>query len=645
MVGSPLNLASLHGITKTHSKTMCGIGGFLDENRAAQDSNEILSKMAHIMRFRGPESSDTFPISKGGLVHNRLKIIDLSDRANQPMTSVCGDFTLVFNGEIYNFKELREKYQLTNLKTGSDTEVLLEALANFPIKDVLSATKGMFALALFQHSTNTFFLARDRFGQKPLYYYLTDKQFYFCSDIRGISRNINNLSLDYESIDYYLSELAMPQPKTIFKEIKQLNPGSFARLVDFKLTEESYHSIKIVQEFEDRSEQEWLSKVEEGIITASKRRLISDVNIGFFLSGGVDSGLIVALTAQLSDKPIDTYTAIYDEKDFDESKDAKKVAARHHTNHHEIKINSANVDEVLWNLIGETGEPFADSSLLPSYFVTKEMSQYVTVAISGDGGDELFGYPEYQYALNLQEFDKKSKFHQQINALKAKAINKLSATSQAQAAAYAFSLKHEMNGQLLDRKMGFSTLEKQGLYRDENLKKSNFVNVYHKGIWNGIDSNRFYTKKLIGGYKTRLLNDYLVKVDRSSMFNSLEVRSPFLDHDLVDLVNQIPGELNFKNNQPKYLLKKLAEKHVDSTIFSRKKKGFGIPVTYWLKNELKSYVDKYLSAEQLAKRGLFNPDFVQKLWQEHERGVEDHRHKIWAILCLEIWFDQELDRN
>ncbi len=624
---------------------MCGIVGYISKVNDDAKRDLVLNGMAHLMRFRGPEFNRKEFIPNGGLVHNRLKIIDLSDSANQPMTSRCGNYMIVFNGEAYNFKYLQKKYCSPDFNSDSDTETLLECLANHPIKEVIAATKGMFVLTLYHLPTQKIYLVRDRFGQKPLYYSLSKEEFYFCSDIRGISKNKSNLSLDYESIDYYLSELAMPQPKTIFKEIKQLNPGSFARLVDFKLTEESYHSIKIVQEFEDRSEQEWLSKVEEGIITASKRRLISDVNIGFFLSGGVDSGLIVALTAQLSDKPIDTYTAIYDEKDYDESKDAKKVAARYHTNHQEIKINSANVDEVLWNLISETGEPFADSSLLPSYFVTKEMSQYVTVAISGDGGDELFGYPEYQYALNLEEFDKKSKFHQQINALKSKTINKLSPTSQAQSAAYAFSLKHEMNGQLLDRKMGFSTLEKQGLYRDENLKKSNFVNVYHKGIWNGIDSNRFYTKKLIGGYKTRLLNDYLVKVDRSSMFNSLEVRSPFLDHDLVDLVNQIPSQLNFKNNQPKYLLKKLAEKHVDSTIFSRKKKGFGIPVTYWLKNELKSYVDKYLSAEQLAKRGLFNPHFVKKLWQEHERGVQDHRHKIWAILCLEIWFDQELDLN
>ena len=622
---------------------MCGIGGYISKVNDDAKRDLVLNSMAHLMRFRGPEFNRKEFIPNGGLVHNRLKIIDLSDSANQPMTSRCGNYMIVFNGEAYNFKYLQKKYCSPDFNSDSDTETLVECLANHPIKEVIAATKGMFVLALYHLPTQKIYLVRDRFGQKPLYYSLSNEEFYFCSDIRGISKNKSNLSLDYESIDYYLSELAMPQPKTIFNEIKQISPGTIATITDFQLKEEAYYEMKIVQPYENKSEQEWLLAVENGLIDAAESQLVSDVNIGFFLSGGVDSGLIVALMAQKSKTPINTYTAVYNETDFDESKDAEKLSKRYGTNHHEIKIDASHVDEILWELIFETGEPFADSSLLPSYFVSREIAKHVKVAISGDGGDELFGYPEYQYALGLDIFGKKKPLTRNLTALKARISNRINSNNLSLEAAFAHSLKYDLNGELLNRNMGFSESEKDVLYKDDALKLTRYLKRYHKVIWEGIDTEVLYAKKLIGGYKTRLLNDYLVKVDRSSMFNSLEVRSPFLDHDLVNLVCQIPGEFNFKNNQPKYILKKLAEKHVDEDIFSRKKRGFGIPITKWLKNDLKSYVDKYLSMEQLQKRNLVEWSFIQKILSEHNQGIKDHRHKIWAILCLEIWFEQNLD--
>jgi asparagine synthase (glutamine-hydrolysing) len=624
---------------------MCGIGGIIDTQAKEEDTRSRLEVMAEVMKYRGPDAHSIMVDGELGFVHNRLKIIDLSDTANQPMYSASMEHAIVFNGEIYNFEELKVKYELVNLKTSSDTEILLECIEKVGLEQALRDCRGMFALAIYHFPTKTLKLARDRYGQKPLYFSFLESRFTFCSDIRGVARNLTALELDFDALDYFLTEMSTPQPKSIFKGILQLEPGSIAELNGAKLDIRAYYAYELDNYDDSLTENNCLQMVEKELTEAIVLRSYSDVNLGYFLSGGIDSGLICSLMAQNSDRPIDTYTVIYDEKDFDESAEAKVVADRYKTNHHELKLDSSSVDQILWDLVNEMGEPFADSSALPSYYVTKAMKEHVTVAISGDGGDELFGYPEYGYALKLEEFQHYSKSTKKRRSFAAKVGNKFRTGNPYIDGALKTSLKTQLDGELLNRGMVFSAIEKEQLYRSLDLKKAaGYTAKWHSKLWNEIPSDSLFTKKWLGGFKTRLLNDYLPKVDRTSMFNSLEVRSPFLDHKLGELVAKIPPHFNFQNGHPKYLLKRLAMKHIAPDILQRKKIGFGVPITHWINNELSELINEHLSRERIEKRGLFNPDFIAKTIAEHQEGRADNRHKIWALLWLEMWMKQNIDR-
>lgn len=617
---------------------MCGIAGIF--NGSLSNQNLLIEKAHTFLKERGPDAQAHIALSGHTLFHSRLKIIDLTDAANQPFSK--HDTHLVFNGEIYNFLKLKQQLiaEGAQFLTNSDTEVLIEGYNYWGIEKLLKQIDGMFAFCLFDNKINKSFLARDRFGKKPLYLYSKDNQLSFSSDIRILaSIHKDRLSINYENIHYYLSELSMPQPSTIWKEINQLGPSSY---LEFE-TETGNLSVKKYWELQtsisNLSLVETLEETERLLKLAIQKRTISDVPIGAFLSGGVDSGLIVALLAQQSTKPINTFSVGLEYAPFNELEDARIVADKYDTNHHEI-IVSPNIKNDLEGLISYVGEPFADSSLLPSYYICKEIKQKVSVALSGDGGDEGFGgYNDFGMAHRTDKYYGKLRTTPQSALLVAisKISHRLFQKEGDNLGAYR-EYDRIPEPLKLFRDMGVHPMRQLSLWKDSGLAKKAETSTinYLQSIWTANQRDKQVDTLMQSSLETRLLNDYLTKVDRSSMINSLEVRSPFLDTSLMEFAMKIPHDIKFHGDVNKYLLKRLAQKHVDKNILSRPKRGFGIPIHEWLRKELYEYSREVILDSSFINQ-LFNREEISKLITEHRSKSASHTHTIWALMCLSLW--------
>ena len=612
---------------------MCGIAGIISKNKRVTE--EELLRLTSFLMDRGPDYSDIYVDRSTGLAHTRLKIIDLSSNANQPMSR--NGITIVFNGEIYNFREIRARNEFKNYPfvSNSDTEVILAAFEIWGIDKLMSEINGMFAFVIYDSRKDVFVFARDRFGKKPLYVFESSGEVSFSSDIRALTDRYS-LTLDCDSIDYYLSELSVPQPKTIWKEIRQVRPGSYEVFSreDWNFHAVNYWSLRPSYQFS--SEEEVIETVEHSLFKSIECRKISDVPLGYFLSGGVDSGLIVAMQATKSSFPINTFSVGIEGKGFeeDELEDAKRVAERYNTNHFEIKVSSHIIDD-LRDVIKYVGEPFADSSIIPTYLISKEIKRNVTVAISGDGGDELFGgYPQYLQAFKSEKLLETypNSFSRNIRVLWDKIESRF--TGRENMGSY----QHFHNSSTynkLSRNMGFTRVEKDHLYLEPNER--NFSEKYLESIWGKYEFTSLSDQVMATSLETRLLNDYLVKVDRASMYSSLEVRSPFLDYNLANIAFSIPPSIRFKNGMSKYVLKKLAEKYIRPDIMNLPKKGFSIPIYSWMRNEWKDHIEEHL--ECLISRQIFNSEFIRSMWSKYLKGDIGYSHRIWSLYCLEVWFD------
>jgi asparagine synthase (glutamine-hydrolysing) len=616
---------------------MCGIAGKIIRNKKAEVCD--IENYAPFLKERGPENIGYFEKKNVSLLHTRLSIVDLSSSANQPM--VYNDIAITFNGEIYNYKELKKELGYLNFKTNSDTEVLIIGYKVWGIKKLLQKIDGMFAFVIVDFEKSKVFICRDIFGKKPLYYYVSESEFIFSSDIRPIQKEKKNiLTIDYDSLDYFLTELSVPQPKTIWKEIKQVTPSCY---IEFDINSFNYSENKFWR-FDYYSkininEDEAIKEVEKKLVKSILKRTIADVPYALFLSGGVDSGLITTLLSLNIDSKVNTFTLGFDFDDFNEFDLAKIVADKYNTNHTEVRLKT-DIKKILPNLIEYLGEPFADSSIIPTYLITKEFSKQYKLALSGDGGDEVFGgYYEYNLAyMSDMYFFKNNNLANKSFVYSSKLLSRINKKIQNKGKYYEYFRYTGANK--LYRKMGFSSQEKLQLYK--NNKIENFTNNYLNKIWNKYYINNNTDALFASSFKTRLLNDYLVKIDRASMMNSVEVRSPFLDKDLVQFSLSLPNEIKLKKGITKYLLKKIAQETYDEKVFSRKKQGFGVPIKYWLNNELAEYVNYYLSKEVINKRGLFNSNYVNKIIKEHNVKL-NNTHKIWALLVLEMWYQKFVD--
>tara|TARA_Y100000589_G_scaffold332310_1_gene391595 strand:+ start:2249 stop:4111 length:1863 start_codon:yes stop_codon:yes gene_type:complete len=613
---------------------MCGIAGIIDSKNTLTSIKSI-NEFAKFNKFRGPDAYgvETGFLTKNSnfaLAHHRLSIIDLSEIANQPMSK--NSWKIVFNGEIYNFREIKLELEKNGriFKSNSDTEIILELLELFPVEKALEKLNGMFAMAAINTLSNEVFLARDRWGKKPLYYHHDGEHLSFSSDLRSFSTLKKNFTVNQSGLKYYFSELSLPQPETIFNEIYQIKPGYFATFKDGYFTQNQYLDLfktKKNEKFDFQNSSNPSETVKTLLSSAIESRLNADVSVGAFLSGGIDSGLIVGLTKQFSEN-LDTYTVGFDNSKFDERPFANIVAKKYNTNHHELLLSSNDVD--IEKLIMEFGEPFADSSMIPSYLISKTVSEYQKVVLSGDGGDELFcGNNTFVQAYKFDDFKRKiNKIGILSNFLNLLPFDNAKKIVQLHKKPLFYS------GRELNRSMGFQEHELDKLFNGED--SFSIQSIFESKISEFSNDNSEIFKNIYnGGIRTRLLNDYLVKIDKTSMYASLEIRSPFLDDNLFNYVKQLDKIELMPKLKLKFVLKNIASDLLPDEILNKPKTGFAIPIDDWIKTKWKPLFEEVVLNK---KQSLvdFNYNYINNLWKLQLSG-ENHGHKLYSILVFHIW--------
>ena len=628
---------------------MCGIVGIAYQE-TRQVEREILEKMNGAILHRGPDEDGFYVKENIGLAMRRLAIIDLSG-GQQPIYNQDKTKAIVFNGEIYNFQELRADLDKKGHQfyTNSDTEIIIHLYDEYGV-DCVQHLRGMFAFAIWDEVEKSLFIARDRVGKKPvLYSHQPNGDLIFGSEFQALLQHPRvSREVDNEAIHHYLSYLCVPAPLTAFKQIRKIEPGHWLIWKNGEIKTNRYwlpdfhNKIKIT---EQEAEEETLRLLRE----ATKMRMIAEVPLGAFLSGGVDSSVVVALMAEQSEKPVKTFSIGFEEEDYSELKYAKKVAEHIGAEHHEF-IVKPNAIEILPLLVEHYGEPYADSSSIPTYYVSRETRKHVTVALNGDGGDESFAGYERYLAMRLSE-----KYHKIPSLLRKglieSAVNLLP-NSATKRRSKAKDLKRFVKAASLPKVERYLSLvnaidksSKENIYTEDfktqvkSADSAQFLKEwFDKTNGNGIVDATMFTDQM-----TYLPNDLLVKVDIASMANSLEARSPLLDHKVIEFAASLPENLKLKGAENKSLLKKVGVRLVPREVLYRKKMGFGVPIANWLRGELKDFLRDNLLSEKFAKRGILKQDVVEKMINEHLSGEKDNYNQLWTILMLELWFQRFID--
>ena len=628
---------------------MCGIAGFTQFDHKFGDDNTLVS-MGNAIMHRGPDAGGVFSDEHIGLCHRRLSIIDLSESGNQPMESHNGRYIIVFNGEIYNFLELRKELELNDypFRTHTDTEVLL-ALFELSGKEVLSKINGMFAFAIWDKEEETIFLARDRIGKKPLYYYRKDNDIVFASELKALL-TIPDIprSVRIDAVYDFFAYQYVPDPKTIFEGIYKLEPGHYLEISADKFIKKQYWDISFSSQNHD-SEEKIKHDLQELLIDCTTKRMISDVPLGAFLSGGVDSSGIVALMALNSSSKVTTCTIGFDSEEFNETEFAKLIADKYQTNHHEL-TDHHNVEESLENIVSYFDEPFGDPSLVPTFYVSELARKKVTVAIAGDGGDEVFaGYQKYttDYIENnlrklFPEFIRKKLFSPLASVLEGfnnkyckKGSSLLRTLSHDPAMGFYIS-NSQITDKLWNTIITDDTKQRLGSYHPSQLT----TDYYEK-----CDGGDHLSKILYTDLKTYLPGGILVKVDRMSMANSLEVRAPILDYKLMEFAATIPSSLKYNKGEKKYILKEAFKEFLPDDILYRKKMGFNVPLADWLRNEIRSLAESRLFNPGGGLCDFFKEDEIRKLWEQHQSGAHDHSIPLWSMLMFQMWWDNYMQHT
>jgi len=626
---------------------MCGICGKINFNSQPIDE-QLLQKMTKVLNHRGPDDEGIYIKDNVGLGHTRLKIIDLSTAAHQPMSNEDGTIWIVYNGEIYNFQELRkdllEKGHIFRSK--SDTEAIIHLYEEYGI-DCVKFLRGMFAFAIWDDNIKRLFLARDRVGKKPLNYAIKNGSLIFASEIKSILQDSDfPREVNLKALDLYLTYQYVPAPETIFSGIKKLPPAHILVLENGKIKIERYWQISYKNSLKMK-EEEYCERILELFTEACRIRMVSDVPLGAFLSGGIDSSAVVSIMSKISSLPVKTFSIGFKEESFNELRYARKIVRLFKTEHHEY-IVKPDALEVLPKLIWHFNEPFADSSSLATYYLSKITRQEVTVALNGDGGDELFaGYERYTA-------NKIANIYSLIPRFLRKGIS-----SVVQYLPESTNKKDFIKGFKKFTKGGYFSKEKRyacwmsifdnalkdNLYSQDLKNRLKGINSwdYISDAYKQSDTKDFINTILFVDTLTYLPNDLLVKVDITSMANSLESRSPFLDHKLMEFAATIPSNLKVKGLTNKYILKKAFSSILPKDILHRKKSGFGVPVGSWIKNELKDYTYGILLNQRCIKRGYFNEQTIKRILDEHSLGKVDHGHRIWSLINLELWHQMFID--
>lgn len=610
---------------------MCG---FVGATRSEEVSDDILNRMTEALVHRGPDGGGTFRDERVVLGHRRLSVLDPTDRGAQPMTLSNNAPVIVYNGEIYNHLDLRKKLNGADWRSTCDTETMLRLYDRFGAGFV-RLLNGMFSFCLYDRRRGKLLLYRDRMGEKPLYYFFDGRRLAFASELKGLLPHpAMRRDMDMAALRDYLLFAYIPAPLSIYRGVKKLRPG---RMIEFdldslQLTERSYWSPtrelgkrESTDRTAAREELEWLVQDSVG------KRLLSDVPVGCFLSGGTDSSLIAAAMARSARRKVQTFTIGFDVDGYDESAHARCVAKAIGSEHHEQRIQPKDLLAMVNDLPAICDEPFADASIIPTALLSRWTRQHVTVALSGDGGDELFlGYDRYRWAQRVYTFTRGLP------------------TSIRIAAATTAELVPHYKTQIIARGMQFRGIDT--LYPFVFIGwNSEFVqNILGRGF----DLNRHPIVRLgkrgmsiqekgsLTDLQHYLPDDILVKMDRAGMAASLETRAPFLDHRLVEFALRLPLEWRMNGGRQKILLKEVLFKHLPKQLFRRPKAGFAVPLKRWFRRELRGEMESVLSKKAMKRHGLFHDEYVRLLIKKHLSGRYNYERQLWTLFMFQLWFEK-----
>ncbi len=636
---------------KDKREKMCGIAGFIDFNKKSNLS--ILKEMTDILNHRGPDDSGYKMINQKealiGMGHKRLSILDLSKKGHQPMR--YENLIITYNGEIYNFKEIRKELQKEGYSffSNSDTEVILKSFHRWGIDESIKRFIGMFSFVIYDKKNQKIYCVRDRAGVKPFYYYYKDNIFIFSSELKSLHKHpkfqkkiSKNALASYFKYGYILS------PYSIFENTFKLSPSTYLT-IDLKTKKFEFkkywnHIDFYNKEKLDISEKEAIKESEKILQSAFEYRMVADVDVGVFLSGGYDSTCVTALLKKNHSK-IKTFTIGFHEKDFNEASFAKKYAKILNTEHHELYINPKDTIDMLEDIPFIYDEPFADNSIFPTVMVSKFAKNYVNVALSADGGDEIFGgYTKYRdilsikKKLNIIKATDKLLFNKFIPLLKSDSLKK------AIFALPAGNFKNRYNKlqDILDFKNEDQICERiNSILSDQEIRylinnrfslKTNFNNLKYLNNQNDIIS-----KAMAIDYLTYMSDNILVKVDRASMSVSLEAREPFLDHRILEFVSKLPISIKYKNNTLKYIIKEIVHQYIPKELINRPKRGFSIPLREWYEDTLKDIFKEAINKKDIEKYGILNYEAVKEIIKRYKKGESYMMIPIWQIFIFQLW--------
>ena len=658
---------------------MCGIAGVFGSLRK-EELDMCAHKMSVALTHRGPDDFGIWSDEKSGIAfgHRRLSVVDLSLAGHQPMISPCGNFSVIFNGEIYNHLQLREKLNDSTYKQSwrghSDTETLVSAFSQWGIKKTLGQLVGMFAIAVWDIKNKKLYLIRDRFGEKPLYYGWSNGVFLFGSELKALQayKNFNNI-VDRNALSLYMQYMYVPSPYSIFKDVYKLDPGCILQIDNDGINKppsrimssafcakgvsiKQWYSLSNIAEKSQhnliKDKHESVELLEKALTESIQSQLISDVSLGAFLSGGIDSSIIVSLMQSISMNPVKTFTIGFEDSLFNEAIYAKDVAKHLGTEHHELYVTASDAIRVIPDLPILYDEPFADSSQIPTYLVSKLARENVTVSLSGDGGDELFGgYNRYLWGERVWS---KLKWmppvvRQTLGAIIQKLpVSTLDTVGHLLPNRYkvttmgdkAHRMAHRLNIVNTIDDM-YRSLVTEGFNEESMVYSDGFIlktKLDEPSIAVGIDGSA--QRMMLWDALTYLPDDILTKVDRAAMGVSLETRVPFLDHRVAEIAWRMPLDIKINNGVGKWPVRQVLYKYVPKKLVERPKAGFSIPVGQWMRDPLREWADDLLDESRMQSQGYFNHKLVRKIWDQHLNGSYDWTSKLWAILMFNAWINK-----
>jgi asparagine synthase (glutamine-hydrolysing) len=633
---------------------MCGIAGWanLDSKETLQNTDEaVLHSMCERMKHRGPDSEGLWTDEAVALGMRRLSIIDLHT-GEQPVYSEDKSIVVVMNGELYNFKEVRSELERRGHKfeTQTDTEILPHLYEEYG-EAMLERINGMFAFALWDKRKQKLLLARDRFGEKPLYYGVFDGKLIFASEPKVLLENPHvKAEINTDALRQYLSFDYVPAPHSIYKGISKLPAAHLLILEKDEIRTRRYWNLSFHKNGNTPTVKEAAEHLKELLADSVRMRLAADVPLGILLSGGVDSSTIAAFATQFSTEKVKTFSIGFEEDSFDESKFARQVAAHLGTEHYEKKLSVEKAADLISEIGTWLDEPMSDGSLLPTFLLSRFVRKYVTVALGGDGGDEIFaGYPMYFGHKMARVYDSIPRILR--SGLIEPFVNNLPVSNKN--LSFDYKAKRFVAASKYDTVtrhhswFGSFSIDGQNdlLSRDILAETSGDIYKGAKDLLKITDAQDEIEQMQFLDMNFYMAEDILTKVDRASMAVSLEVRAPFLDPRIAEYAASLPLEYKLRGSKGKYILKKAVEDLLPKTILQRPKKGFGIPIAEWLKGRLNPLLHELLAPDRLNKQGLFNADFVQKLIKEHETNAASHHKQLWTLLVFQLWYDNFLKKS